>query len=214
MNWAREIDAAPLCVVLDVRHPLAYLALHPGIAFGESQSIEISWLPLNVAPLNGPAPAGVDDDRGTRHRRYRAQAREREIAIYADAQGVVLRDYYRSGNVDAANLGWLWVREQHSEKLCPYLAELFRRYWSRELDAASGDQVASLLDSLKANGAAFLEWALVQGPAAASSLAEELRGRGIFQVPGYIVEDEVFYGRQHLPMLRWILEGRSGPAPI
>ncbi len=36
MSWAGEIDAARLCVVLDVRHPLAYLALHPAIAFAES----------------------------------------------------------------------------------------------------------------------------------------------------------------------------------
>jgi 2-hydroxychromene-2-carboxylate isomerase len=37
---------------------------------------------------------------------------------------------------------------------------------------------------------------------------------GWFQAPGFVVEDEVFYGRQHLPMIRWILEGRSGPVPI
>ena len=42
----------------------------------------------------------------------------------------------------------------------------------------------------------------------------ELRSAGLFQVPAYVVEDEVFYGRQHLPMIGWILDGRSGPVPI
>jgi 2-hydroxychromene-2-carboxylate isomerase len=41
-----------------------------------------------------------------------------------------------------------------------------------------------------------------------------LQERGLFQVPAYLVEEEVFYGRQHLPMIRWILAGRSGPIPI
>jgi 2-hydroxychromene-2-carboxylate isomerase len=95
-----------------------------------------------------------------------------------------------------------------------YLAELFRRYWSLELDLSSGEQVAALLDSVGADGARFLDWSADEGPSAATAIAGELRDRGLFQVPAYIVEDEVFYGRQHLPMIRWILEGRSGRVPI
>ena len=36
---------------------------------------------------------------------------------------------------------------------------------------------------------------------------------GIFGVPTYVVDREVFFGREHLPMVRWLLEGRQGPAP-
>lgn len=214
MNWAGEIDAARLSVLLDVRQPHAYLALHPAIAFAESMSIEIRWFPLSVPTLKGPTPAGTNDDRGTRHVRYRAQAREHEIATYARAQGLEMHDYYRSGDAHAANLAWLWVRERQPDRLHAVLAELFRGYWSLELDVASQEQVAALLDSLAADGTGFLEWSVGEGPQAASSLAEELQGRGLFQTPAYLVEGEVFYGRQHLPMIRWILEGRSGAIPI
>ena len=71
-----------------------------------------------------------------------------------------------------------------------------------------------MLDSMAAAGDDFLAWTVEAGPLAASLLADELRERGLVQVPAYIVEDEVFYGRQHLPMIRWILAGRSGPVPI
>ena len=60
----------------------------------------------------------------------------------------------------------------------------------------------------------ILEWAGDAGPAAAASLDAELRGFGLFQVPAYVVDGEVFYGRQHLPMIEWILNSRSGSAPI
>ena len=36
---------------------------------------------------------------------------------------------------------------------------------------------------------------------------------GIFGVPGYVLEGEYFFGREHLPMVRWILAGRQGGAP-
>jgi hypothetical protein len=36
---------------------------------------------------------------------------------------------------------------------------------------------------------------------------------GIFGVPGYELEGEYFFGREHLPMVRWILGGRNGNAP-
>jgi 2-hydroxychromene-2-carboxylate isomerase len=208
-----------LRVLLDLRHPLAFLALQPAIAFAESLAegalgVETDWLPLSVPPIQPPSAAKEGDDRGIRHRRYRARFLAREIATYAAAQDVVLREPYRNGDVEAGNLGWLWVRERHRDRLHAYLSQLFRGYWSQELDASSGERIAALIDSMHAEGAAFLDWSVDEGPRAAAAQMTELRDQGLFQVPAFIVEDEVFYGRQHLPMIRWILEGRSGPIPI
>ncbi len=214
MSLSADIDSARLSVVLDVRYPLAYLALHHTMALAESQGLEINWLPLGVPMLNPASAAQEGDERGIRHRRYRAQAIAREIETYAAAQGLVLREVYRNGPADAGNQGWLWLRDRAPEKLQAYLTELFRDYWSLELDVSSREQVAVLLDSVGADGARFLDWSAEEGPLAAAAIAGELRDRGLFQVPAYVVEDEVFYGRQHLPMIRWILEGRSGRVPI
>ena len=214
MKLDAGFDKVALTVLLDVRHPLAYLALHPALALAESLALEVNWLPLTAPSLKPPTAAQAGDDRGIRHRRYRAQALAREIETYAQAQGLVVREFYRSGDADAANLGWLWVRDRHPDQLSAYLAELFRSYWSLEVDPSSGEQVAALVDSVDAKGDSFLEWSGREGPSVASALAAELQERGLFQVPAYLVEEEVFYGRQHLPMIRWILAGRSGPIPI
>ena len=42
---------------------------------------------------------------------------------------------------------------------------------------------------------------------------EKIFAAGIFGVPTYVVEEEIYFGREHLPRVRWILEGRKGPAP-
>jgi 2-hydroxychromene-2-carboxylate isomerase len=212
VTLAYGLDAR-LSVVLDLRHPLACLALRPTIDFARSMACDVDWLPLSVPPLRPPSAAGPGDDRGTLHRRYRAEALAREIQTYAEAQGLVIREPHRTGDVVLAHLAWLWVRERDPARLPPFLTGLFRSYWALELDASSREAVASQVEAAGADGAAFLAWAGGEGPSVAARVQAELRERGLFQVPAYLLEGEVFYGRQHLPMLRWILEGRSGPPP-
>jgi 2-hydroxychromene-2-carboxylate isomerase len=214
MTTSSGIDEATLSVLLDIRHPQAYLALQPAMAFAEELGTEINWLPLRVPPLKAPTTPGLDDDRGVRHKRQRTQAIAREIDVYSAAQGLVLRELHRDPDPSAFNLAWLWHRERDPKGLEPFLTEAFRAYWALELDPASEVAVASLIESLGRDGAGFRSWASGAGRSAAAELADELRDRGLFGVPGYVVGDEVFLGRQHLPMIRWILEGRKGPGPI
>jgi 2-hydroxychromene-2-carboxylate isomerase len=203
-----------LRVVLDVRQPLAYLALRPAIAFAREMAIDIDWLPLDGEPLRAPSTPGPDDDRGVRHRRHRARAIAREIAIYAEAQGLVVRQPYRSGSARAANLAWLWVRARSPGSLPAFLEELFRRYWALELDAGDPADAIDVLRALGLGSADFDRFAADEGPREAERVAKALREAGVHQTPAYLLEDEVFLGRQHLPMIRWILNGRAGPPPI
>jgi len=206
-------SAARVSVLLDVRHPLAYLALGPARALGEELALAFDWLPLAVPPLKPPSEPAADDDRGVRHRRFRAQAIAREIEIYGAAQGLVLSDYYREGDAHAANLAWLWVRARHRPRLPDFLTELFRAHWARELDPADAEAVARLVEKLGVDSDGLRVWSESEGRIAAEALASELRDFGLFQVPAFVVDDEVFYGRQHLPMIRWILGGRVGVPP-
>jgi 2-hydroxychromene-2-carboxylate isomerase len=208
------IETSRLSVLLDIRQPQAYLALHPAAALAAECGIEINWLPVVVPPLKAPSEPGAEDDRGVRHRRYRAQAIAREIETYAEVQELVLREYYRDDDPAALDLAWLWVRERHPKRLFAFLADAFRAWWALELDISSDEAVASLLELCGAGDREFPSWRVEVGPAMAASLAEELQERGISRAPAYLVEDEVFFGRQHLPMIRWILAGRSGPGPI
>ena len=165
-------------------------------------------------PLTAPTTPGRDDDRGVRHRRARARAIAREIETYAANESLVLRDYYRTPDPAAVNLGWLWVRDREPQQLQSFLTEAFRAYWACELDPSDESAVASLIASVDGDASEFRAWCADDGPATAALLDEELRERGLISVPTYLVEDEIFLGRQHLPMIRWILEGRPGSGPI
>lgn len=216
MTLKADLDRAGFSVVLDLRHPFAGLALRPTLELARSMSLEVDWLPLAVPTLNPPSQPGPDDDRGILHRRARAEAIAREVETYAAAQGLVMRDWYRSGAADAAHLGWLYMRDRHPEQLSDWIVELFRSYWAARLDPSRVEQVGGLIAAVAGAEAAasFHAWARSAGPEALQALEAELRRFGLHQVPAYVVQGEVFYGRQHLPMIRWILEGRAGRPPI
>ena len=214
MSAATPLAPCALRVVLDLRHPLAYLALRPAIDFARELAIEVDWLPFAGDALRAPSAPGPDDDRGVRHRRHRVRAIAREIAVYADAQWLVLREPYRGGPSDAAQLAWLWVRARAPGSLPAFLGELFRRYWALELDADDRGGALELLRAQALHPAGFEAWAVDEGPRELRRVAAALREAGVQLTPAYLVGDELFVGRQHLPMIRWILEGRTGPPPI
>jgi 2-hydroxychromene-2-carboxylate isomerase len=215
MSFSSGIDEARLTVLLDVRQPLAYLALHPTIELGREAGIEINWLPVRVPALKAPTPLAPGEDRGVRHRRFRANEIAREIAVYAEAQGLVLREFYRDPDPSLANLGWLWVREHAPQRVADYLAEIFRAYWAVELDPADVDSVAEEITALDLDVAPFETWQRDHGPATLTALEDEIFERGMaIGSPVYWIDAELFWGGQHLEMIRWILAGREGRGPI
>lgn len=208
------LEEARLVVALDVRHPMSYLALAPTLEFAAHHDGCVDWLPVSVQGLKPPSDPGENEDRGTRHRRFRAQAIRREIDTYAGAQGLVMKEPYRTGAATGAHLAWLWVRESAPEKLPDFMKDLFRGYWSLSLSIATTTEVAPTIEQLGLDAAAFQEWTEGPGTRVANEIETQLREKGIFQSPAYLVEDELFFGRQHLPMIAWILGGRSGNGPI
>lgn len=214
MSARARIDESTLTLVLDIRHPFAYLALEPAIEFAHSRDLAINWLPLQGKVLKPPSSPGPEDDRGILHRRSRAQMIAREVETYAAAQGLTLVDYYRETDAMAVHLGWLFLREFSGEWLEAYLRAVFRSYWAGDLAPEDFEAVALIVERVGGNAAAFRAWSDEEGPVVVAEIAKDLASRGVTGVPGYLVQGEFFQGRQHLPMIAWILDGRSGPGPI
>lgn len=219
---APYVFEAPLTVVVDVAHPLAWLTFGPVCALAGELAFEVDWLPLRAAPLKGP-PVSAGNDRGTRHRQVRARYQASEIQRYAAAQGLTLQDPFRSVDSTLACLGHWWLHGRARERVTAYLGRLFEGYWSGQLDIERPDAIAAVLAELDQPADAFHTFcagatasgaAGVAGAAALATLRERLVAAGVFGVPSLIVEEEVFLGRAHLPTVRWRLGGRVGPPPV
>ncbi|MDE0659914.1 MAG: DsbA family protein [Gammaproteobacteria bacterium] len=192
----------------DYASTASLLAFKPTCALVDELRIPIEWLPV---PGNA-RPAGVGAKRGDesvseRHSRVRAEYVAMDVARYARWQGIEIN---RDGNgVDSALAcaGGLWA-DRHGVAR-DYHQTVFTEFWAGRLDIEDGATLKSLLDGLGAPG---FDDEGFEAPLAAHKASVE--GRGVHTLPAYLVEKQVFVGRAHLPMIRWILQGRDGPGPL
>ena len=194
----------PLAVVLDIKDPDSYLAKDPTYALADEFGLEIDWLPFASRPLRRPA---AGSDRGSRHRRFRAAYIERSIQRYAGARGLAIRDIYRAPDSTLAGVGMLAAKAHSEAALRSYLDLAFRQYWEDALDIEDAGVISRLLS---AAGVGEFHPDAEQF----RTLQERLALAGVFDTPAYLLDADVFIGRAHLPMVRWILEDRAGPPPI
>ena len=195
----------PLAVVLDIKDPHSYLAKDPTYALADELGLEIDWLPFVSRPMRRHVSGG--EDRGSRHRRFRADYIERSIQRYARVRGITIRNIYRDPDSTLAGMGMLAARAHSEGSLRNYLDRAFRQYWEDGLDIEDAGVISGLLS---ASGAGAFE----PDGAQFSALQESLALAGVFETPAYLIDDDIFLGRAHLPMIRWILAGRAGLPPI
>ncbi len=196
--------ASPLTVTLDVKRPECYLAIAPTRALAAELGIAVDWLPTIASP-HRPPPAG--DGRSERHLRHRATYNAQEIERYAAVQGLVIQDIYRDPDSTLFGMAMLAAKDHSDAALHAFLDRAFAAYWRSELDI---EDRAALGGHLSAAGVA----AFAENAAEFEALQARIAAAGLFNAPAYLVGDEVFFGRAHLPMIRWLLTDRAGPAPI
>ena len=198
---------ARLAVVLDVKSPLSYLALAPTRALADALGIEVDWLPTERAPMT--PPPDPSKERGVQHRRLRARYHQRDIERYAHARGLVIRNLHRASDSSLAGTGLLIAKAHSSKTLESYLDRVFAGHWDESLDIEDAQAIEALLKECGAE-----DPHLSRERAQYDALQARLGANGLFTTPAYLVEGEVYYGRAHLPMIRWVLEGRTGTRPI
>lgn len=206
------VDRPTVCI--DFKNPKAYLALPPTFVLEDELGIAFDWLPLIVSPMSRPVAEQPSEDRGTRHRRIRAQYYERDLRRYASVYGIELGDLYRNPDVSIASIALLWTKERSPKALRAYLKTVFEQYWAGRFDIEDAAAIERIMRDVGVDTAGWANFVAGPGRASLEATTAMLRGAGLFDVPAYAVEDELFFGRQHLPMIRWMLTGRVGEPPI
>ena len=199
---AGEISKGHLAVVIDFKSPHAYLALEPTCALADELGIAIDWQPRVVTPSKIAATPLSADDRGARHRRFRADYLERDIARYAGDRGLALGALHRRDDSTLAAIGLLWAGRQGPLLARKYVELVFERYWRAGLDIEDERSIRALLTEIGASVSGFEAFVNEDGRTKLVQLQSELRDRGVFEVPSYLLDDDIYLGRQHLPLIR------------
>jgi 2-hydroxychromene-2-carboxylate isomerase len=219
-----------LTVLFDFKDPYSYLALGPTLALVADLGIDCDWQPFLTSTLRAAQPAREDDSRGDRHRRHRAEYTQRDLKRYAESRGLPARHFangglYRPCIGEVAAIGFNWLRAHDSSgnsetsetietKSAEYLNAAFAGYWDGTLDLDAVSGITELLADRGCPTDGFAAHCQQTGPENLESARAVLIERGAFTTPTYLLDDEAYVGRQHLPMIRWRLTGSSGSPPI
>ena len=217
--WARLRGSADLVVYIDLKSPYAYLAIDPTRAMAAEVGVEIEWRPftldipsyLGSARLDGKGRAVTLERTATQWSgvRYAYMDARR----YANLTGKIVRGTVKIWDSSLAGIAMLWAKRQGAAAIDRLLDEMYPPFWRRELDI---DDVNALETVLQASGAetrGFRSFVAGEGCREHDHVNRAAFDAGVFGVPTYLVADEMWFGREHLPRVQWLLGAREGRAP-
>jgi 2-hydroxychromene-2-carboxylate isomerase len=212
-------SASPLVAYIDFKSPYAFVALEPTCEIEDHLSTAIDWRPLTLDIPSYLGSARLDDagrvveQNRTDEQWGAVRYAYRDARRYAALRGLTLRGTVKIWDTSLAHIGMMWAKRQGREVLRAYLRGIYVPFWRRELDAEDPAAIASVLARAGAEVDGFASFAAAEGRAEHDAMQAAIFDAGIFGVPTYVVEGEVFFGREHLPRIRWMLGGRRGGAP-
>ena len=196
--------SAPIELAFDFTSAASLLAFKPACVLADDLGVAIDWLPFPTQ-ARAPAPANENETVSERHLRVRADYVARDTARYAEAQGVEMNRDAQGVDSALACAGCLWANRHGVGRA--YMERTLLPFWAARLDLEDAAAIAGVLADL-----GVPEFGYDAGELTAHKAA--LEERGVFNVPTFLVADQQFVGRQHLPMIRWLLTGQEGPGPL
>lgn len=189
-----------LTVYVDFKTPGAFLALAPTLELVERLALKVIWKPFQTVERDIPQ-LGKAETVGESHRRVRA-ASQRSLAVkYASHQGIDLKFPDQARSTDLS-LGV--VAEIEGDPL-PFVRLAFDAYWREHVDLNDPTVVQDLI---KQSGAAH-GGDLSSARATLEASQSEAEEAGIVGAPAYLIKEQIFVGREHLPWIEELARGTN-----
>ncbi len=218
-EFSRLRGDARLAVYIDMKSPYAFISIEPTRAMAAHAGVAIDWRPftLDIPSYLGSARLDargkVASSNRTPQQWTGVRYAYRDARRYARLRGKTLRGTVKIWDSSLAGIAMLWAKQQGHECIDRFLDEANARFWRRELDIEDLDVLESVLRDTDADVVGFRDFANGPGRAIHDELNEAAFDAGVFGVPSYLVGDEMWFGREHLPRVAWVLGGVEGPAP-
>ena len=211
--------ALSLEVYIDFKSPYAFIAMDATFELEEEFGFEIDWYPLtlNIGSYLGTAKK---DDSGRMKENNRSPKQwlavkyaYKDARRYAELRGLTLKGTHKIWDSSLAAIGLLWAKRQGRDCTKNYINDSYDRFWKRELDIEEPRVILAQLERAGCQKKGFNDFLLREGRDQHDLLQDEILDLGYYGVPTYVIDDEVYFGRQHLPRVRWHLDGKRGPLP-
>ncbi|MBF0278272.1 MAG: DsbA family protein [SAR324 cluster bacterium] len=193
----------------DYKSPYAFLAQEATFQLRKDTGIEIDWLPytLNISQFLGVPESNLSEEKSVQVRNAHQWRRVKYIYLdcrrEANRRGLMVRGPRKIFDSSIAHIGFLYAK--HGGNFENFHNTLFERFWKRELDLENPIAVAELLEETDVNPAGFQDFLVGEGRSELSKIQSDAEARGVFGVPSYLVDNELFWGAERLGRVRELL---------
>lgn len=187
---------------LDLRSPYSFLAKEPAYVLEKEFGVALNLRPFALeigGAVNLNDPQAVM--RGLRKIKY----------LYADARrfatprGITLLGPKKIFDQKLVHLAWLYAEKSGRARALIDLA--YPRFFKRELDYEDRGAIEALLKEVGVDPAGFDAFAADEGPKALAAHQAEAEKQGVFAVPTFVVDGELFWGQDRIDFVRAKLAG-------
>ena len=198
---------------IDYKSPYAYLAKDPVYELERDFPVRVDWLPyvLDIPSFLGSARVDengrVIEEQRNAHQWRRVHYSYMDCRRQARKRGLVIRGPQKIWDSSLAACGMLYAKRQGSVALRRYNDIAFERFWRRELDIENPDVIRAVLMEAGADATGFSAYAEGEGREELERICRAAEALGVFGVPSFVVDGELFWGREHLIDIRAMLAG-------
>jgi 2-hydroxychromene-2-carboxylate isomerase len=184
-------------------------------------NVEVIWKPMlgslgNVAGSN--LKPGEDDPLAiykARRADARHKAAKRENERMCENLKIEPEQGERKINPLSLSLGMAWLTNQGAEfqQYLTYIETAFLKTFRDGADVESLSGLQAVLEESGFRTTGLAHFVENEAPDLEAS-REEIVDSGVFNAPAFVVDGEIFHGREHLPLIKWMLMGKQGIPPV
>jgi 2-hydroxychromene-2-carboxylate isomerase len=193
-----------MVVYSDYKSPYAFLAKDLIYEFEDQFNVKLEWLPytLDIPSYLGSATLDehgqVIESNRNAHQWRRVRYSYMDCRRQARKRGLVILGTRKIWDSSIAAIGMLWAKRQGKRQFRGYNDLVFERFWRRELNIEDPEAIAAILSEVHADRTGFRSYLAGAGPIEYGTVRESAESAGVFGVPSFIVDGELFWGREHL----------------
>ena len=196
---------------IDYKSPYAYLAKDLAYELESEFSVRVDWLPyvLDIPSFLGSArlddSGRVIEEARNAHQWRRVRYSYMDCRRQAKKRGLLIRGPQKIWDSSLAAIGMLYAKRQGGEVLRRYHDLTFERFWKRELNIEDLGVIGGVLEEAGADTAGFSAYLAGEGRGELERICRAAEANGVFGVPSFVIDGELFWGREHLDDIRAIL---------
>ena len=197
----------------DYKSPYAYLAQEETYRLQEDFDVQVEWLPYTLDIPSYLGRAEVDEtgrvlqETRNAHQWRRVKYSYMDCRREANQRGLVIRGPRKIFDSSIAHIGMLYAKHQGNFR--PYHDRVYQRFWKRELDIENPDLITQVLQEVGLDASGFLNYLHGEGRQEHDRMRTEAETLGVFGVPSYMVNGELFWGAERIVRVRERLTPRA-----